>query len=82
VRALSDHDLDRIVDATSQFATNAPGIDRETAVVAIPVAADMRLIDVMRAIDDAGIDVVDINRRQATLDDVFLTLTSKLEVFA
>jgi hypothetical protein len=29
----------------------------------------------MHAVDDAGIDVVDINRRQATLDDVFLTLT-------
>ena len=29
----------------------------------------------MRALDDAGIDAVDLNRRQATLDDVFLTLT-------
>ena len=32
-------------------------------------------IDVVRALDDAGIDAVDVNRRQATLDDVFLTLT-------
>jgi ABC-2 type transport system ATP-binding protein len=82
VRAQSNDDLDRIVDATRPFATNTPGIDRETAVVTIPVAADVRLIDVMRAIDDAGIDVVDVNRRQATLDDVFLTLTSKQEIFA
>ena len=29
----------------------------------------------MRALDEAGIDAVDLNRRQATLDDVFLTLT-------
>jgi len=29
----------------------------------------------MRSLDDADIDVVDINRRQATLDDVFLILT-------
>ncbi len=29
-------------------------------------------MDVVRALDDAGIDAVDINRRQATLDDVFL----------
>ena len=36
--------------------------------------ADVRLIDVVRALDDAGIDAVDVNRRQATLDDVFLTL--------
>ena len=82
VRAPSAHDLDRIVDATRTFATSAPGVDRETAVVTIPVAADVRLIDVMRVIDDAGIDVVDVNRRQATLDDVFLTLTSKQEVLA
>ena len=34
------------------------------------------LIDVVRALDDAGIDAVDLNRRQATLDDVFLTLTA------
>jgi hypothetical protein len=57
-------------------------VDPETAVVIIPVPADVRLIDVMRAVDDAGIDVVDVNRRQATLDDVFLSLTSKQEVFA
>ena len=30
----------------------------------------------MRALDDAGIDAVDVDRRQSTLDDVFLTLTT------
>ena len=40
-----------------------------------PVVEGTRLIDVVRALDDAGIDAVDLNRRQATLDDVFLTLT-------
>ena len=29
----------------------------------------------VRALDESGIDVRDINRRQATLDDVFLSLT-------
>ena len=29
-----------------------------------------------RALDDAGIDAVDVDRRQSTLDDVFLTLTA------
>ena len=33
------------------------------------------LIDVLRALDAAGIDAADIGRREATLDDVFLTLT-------
>ena len=34
-------------------------------------------MDVMRALDAAGIDAVDLNRRQATLDDVFLILTGE-----
>jgi ABC-2 type transport system ATP-binding protein len=77
VHASSPDQLDRIVDATRAFATQPAGVDVDEGVVTIPVAADVRLIDVMRAVDDAGIDVVDVNRRQATLDDVFLTLTSK-----
>ena len=32
-------------------------------------------MDVMRALDADGVDAVDLNRREATLDDVFLTLT-------
>jgi hypothetical protein len=31
---------------------------------------------VVRALDDAGVDAVDTNRRGASLDDVFLTLTA------
>ena len=53
----------------------APSADDERLVATVPVREGVRLIDVMRALDDAGIDAVDLNRRQATLDDVFLTLT-------
>ena len=53
-----------------------PSIDEDRLVVTAPIAAGTRLIDVVRALDEAGIDAVDINRRQATLDDVFLTLTA------
>ena len=73
-----DH-LDRVVDATLAFATQPAAIDKDAGVVTIPVAADVRLLDVMRAVDEAGVDIVDINRRQATLDDVFLTLTAEPE---
>jgi len=69
-----DH-LERIVAVTLPFASQPASIDDEEGVVTIPVRADVRLMDVMHAVDDAGIDVVDINRRQATLDDVFLILT-------
>ena len=58
------------------FASNDPTLDRELLVVTAPVSPGTRVVDVVRALDDAGIDVVDVNRRQATLDDVFLTLTS------
>jgi ABC-2 type transport system ATP-binding protein len=75
VSSASPADLERIVEATLPFVTQPATIDTEAGVVTVPVRADVRLMDVMHAVDDAGIDVVDINRRQATLDDVFLTLT-------
>ena len=53
-----------------------PSIDDDRLVVTAPIAADTRLIDLVRALDDAGIDAVDVDRRQSTLDDVFLTLTT------
>ncbi len=34
-----------------------------------------RLIEVVRALDAAGVDALDIQRREVTLDDVFLSLT-------
>ena len=77
VRATGDRELERIVDATRSFAIKPAFIEPDSATVIIPVASEVRLIDVMRAVDEAGIDVLDVNRRQATLDDVFLTLTSK-----
>jgi hypothetical protein len=32
-------------------------------------------MEVARALDGARVDVTDVHRREATLDDVFLTLT-------
>ena len=40
-----------------------------------PCAPGTRLIEVVRALDAAGVDAIDVHRREATLDDVFLTLT-------
>ena len=40
-----------------------------------PIVEGVSLMQVMRALDSAGVDALDLNRRQATLDDVFLTLT-------
>jgi ABC-2 type transport system ATP-binding protein len=68
-------DLTAAAGATSQFASAEPTFDADQRVVTIPVVEGVRLIEIMRALDDAGIDAVDLNRRGATLDDVFLTLT-------
>ena len=43
----------------------------------VPLRADVRLIDIVRALDAAGVEARDINRRSASLDDVFLSLTGK-----
>ena len=45
-------------------------------VVTVPVAPGASLLDVARALDAAGVAATDVDRRQATLDDVFLTLTT------
>jgi ABC-2 type transport system ATP-binding protein len=43
--------------------------------VVAPVRLGTRLVEVVRALDAAGVDASDVHRREATLDDVFLTLT-------
>jgi ABC-2 type transport system ATP-binding protein len=41
----------------------------------VPIREGTRLMDVVRVLDSAGVEATDVNRREATLDDVFLTLT-------
>jgi ABC-2 type transport system ATP-binding protein len=62
--------------ALAGFASNDATIDDEHLLVSVPVDAGTRIIDVVRLLDEARLDVVDVSRRQATLDDVFLTLTT------
>jgi len=63
--------------ALERFSGEEAHLEPDRLVASVPVADGVRLIDVMRALEIDGIDAVDLNRRQATLDDVFLTLTSK-----
>ena len=62
--------------ALSAFAEDDPTFDSELLVVTAPMKRGVKVIDVVRALDEAGIDAVDITRREATLDEVFLALTS------
>ena len=48
----------------------------ERLTVTVPVAPGTRLVEVFRALDAADVDANDVHRREATLDDVFLSLTA------
>jgi hypothetical protein len=42
-----------------------------------PDAERSEVLEVVRGLDSAGVAARDVARREATLDDVFLTLTAK-----
>jgi ABC-2 type transport system ATP-binding protein len=77
VRAASD--LGPAADALAPFTEGAATRNEETddqPQLVVPLLAGTRLVEIVRALDAAGIDAVDVHRREATLDDVFLALTS------
>jgi ABC-2 type transport system ATP-binding protein len=76
VTMASAHDFEAVARATQPFAANPAAFDAGALVATIPIIEGTRLMDVMRALDAEGIDAVDLRRREATLDDVFLTLTA------
>ncbi len=61
--------------ALTPFAEGPVGEDAERLVVTAPVHSATRLIEVVRALEEADIDATDVHRREATLDDVFLSIT-------
>jgi ABC-2 type transport system ATP-binding protein len=68
-------DLAGAAAALERVAAGAPEIDREEKLVAAPASESTRLIEVVRALEEAGVDAHDVRRREATLDDVFFSLT-------
>ncbi len=66
-------DLDVAVRSVARFVDREPMID--DIVLTLPIRDGVRSVEVLRALDDAGVDAVDVTRREVTLDDVFLTLT-------
>jgi len=76
VKVAASSELVAAASALSAFADNAPTFDSDRLIVTAPIKAGVRVIDVVRSLDEAGIEAVDISRREATLDDVFLALTT------
>jgi ABC-2 type transport system ATP-binding protein len=68
-------DLIAAAEAMADFADGPPSTDEEGLLVTTPVRPGTGLMDAVRALDGAGVDATDVHRREATLDDVFLTLT-------
>jgi ABC-2 type transport system ATP-binding protein len=66
-------------DALRRFSDSTPAVDGDEdgagRTVTAAIRPGTRLMDVVRALDAAGVDALDVSRREATLDDVFLTLT-------
>ena len=76
VKVPSVNELDHAVRALAALTSGPASFDHDELIVTIPLVEGVSLMQVMRALDAAGVDALDLNRRQATLDDVFLTLTA------
>ncbi|MCW2922637.1 MAG: Daunorubicin/doxorubicin resistance transporter ATP-binding protein DrrA [Thermoleophilia bacterium] len=50
-------------------------IEEATRELSASITSGTRLVEVVRALDAAGVDVLDVHRREATLDDAFLAIT-------
>ncbi len=70
-------EAERAVAIAAPFAEGPIAVSNDGPRVELPLRASVRLVEVVRALDAAGIEARDIAHRPATLDDVFITLTSK-----
>jgi ABC-2 type transport system ATP-binding protein len=69
-------DRDRAVDALAPMADGAGGVEVEGRTVRVAVRARAGVVaDAVRRLDEAGVELEDIDVRRPTLDDVFLSLT-------
>jgi ABC-2 type transport system ATP-binding protein len=71
----SEDRVDVVANALNPFADGEIAADPAESEVVAPVRRGTRLIEIVRALDAAGVDATDVHRREATLDDVFLTIT-------
>jgi len=73
--------LDEVRDLLRALGSGEVSVDSHTRRLSVPVTGGTRaLIEALRQLDDAGVDVQDVGLRRPTLDDVFLTLTGHTTV--
>ncbi|WP_298461917.1 ATP-binding cassette domain-containing protein [uncultured Cellulomonas sp.] len=69
-------DLPRARTVLGPLAVGETAADEHARTVTVPVSGGASaLVTALRALDDAGVEVLDAGIRRPTLDDVFLTLT-------
>jgi ABC-2 type transport system ATP-binding protein len=78
-----DTDLAPAREIVARAAAGEPQVDPDTRTVSAPVTSRAAaLVEVVRELADARIEVADIGLRRPTLDDVFLRLTGHRAVSA
>jgi ABC-2 type transport system ATP-binding protein len=74
--------LEPAAAALAGFADGAASFDHDAAVLSMPVRGGTSFLEVARALDAAGVAATDVHRREPTLDDAFLSLTTKRQEMA
>ena len=69
-------DLDKVAGLLADLAPGGARLDAGRTALTIPArTGTATLVEVVRRLDDAGIDLTDVGLRRPSLDDVFLKLT-------
>jgi ABC-2 type transport system ATP-binding protein len=72
------HNRDAAVAALRPLCVGEVDVEPDGRIFSAPIRAGDRVVPgVIRALDDAGVDVLDVEVNRPTLDDVFLTLTGR-----
>jgi ABC-2 type transport system ATP-binding protein len=72
-------DIEVVGKVLAEVGTEPPAVDTELLKLQVPVAAGPKaLMEVVRRLDAAAVEPVDIGTHGATLDDVFMTLTGQV----
>jgi oleandomycin transport system ATP-binding protein len=82
VRPSDERDLPRAAEILSRVSSGAAAGEIRTGVLAVPVAGDAALADVVARFTAEGIAVTELSLHLPSLDEVFSSLTSKKPVLA
>jgi ABC-2 type transport system ATP-binding protein len=76
LRLATAGDVGRVAELVTDVGSGLPRVDTQTGEITVPIADGVvRLADVVRRLDAAGVVLSDLALRRPTLDDVFLALT-------